>query len=179
MQHKKQIANLSWALVKENSLKLLILKGQRAFSSVCSGIRMYLILHFISFLYRLIPYNESVFTAILFIVPKGIMAIVLSGISNFSPIHVDDHRDEKNCILHLKKWLACQLSRLIIFFYIESFPAWVNFLLQLTRKLSYETQVQSLGREDPLKKGMATHSSILAWKIPQTEEPGGLQSMGS
>ena len=40
-----------------------------------------------------------------------------------------------------------------------------------------ETQVQSLGREDPLKKGMATHSSILAWRIPWTEEPGRLQSM--
>ena len=42
-----------------------------------------------------------------------------------------------------------------------------------------ETQVQSLGQEDPLEKGMATHSSILAWRIPRTEEPGGLQSMGS
>ena len=42
-----------------------------------------------------------------------------------------------------------------------------------------ETQVQSLGQEDPLEKGMATHSSILAWRIPWTEETGGLQSMGS
>ena len=42
-----------------------------------------------------------------------------------------------------------------------------------------ETQVQSLGWEDPLEKHMATHYSILAWKIPWTEEPGGLQSMGS
>ena len=42
-----------------------------------------------------------------------------------------------------------------------------------------ETQVQSLGGEDPLEKGMATHSSILAWRIPRTEEPGGLQSIGS
>jgi len=41
-----------------------------------------------------------------------------------------------------------------------------------------ETWVQSLSWEDPLKKGMATHSSILAWRIPWTEEPGGLQSMG-
>ena len=41
-----------------------------------------------------------------------------------------------------------------------------------------ETQVQYLGREDPLKKEMATHSSILAWQMPWTEEPGGLQSMG-
>ena len=42
-----------------------------------------------------------------------------------------------------------------------------------------ETQVQSLGQEDPLEKEMATHSSILAWRILWTEEPGGLQSMGS
>ena len=42
-----------------------------------------------------------------------------------------------------------------------------------------ETWVPSLGGEDPLEKGMATHSSILAWKIPWTEEPGGPQSIGS
>ena len=42
-----------------------------------------------------------------------------------------------------------------------------------------ETWVQSLGQEDPLEKEMATHSSILAWEIPWTEEPGRLQSMGS
>ena len=42
-----------------------------------------------------------------------------------------------------------------------------------------ESRVRSLGREDPLEKGMATHSSILAWRIPWTEEPDGLQSMGS
>ena len=42
-----------------------------------------------------------------------------------------------------------------------------------------ETQVQSLSLEDPLEKGTATHSSILAWMIPWTEEPGGLQSLGS
>ena len=42
-----------------------------------------------------------------------------------------------------------------------------------------ETWVQSLGREDPLEKEMATHSRILAWRIPWTEEPGGLQSTGS
>ena len=43
---------------------------------------------------------------------------------------------------------------------------------------SQEMQVQSLGWEDPLEEGMATHSSILAWEIPWTEEPGGLQSIG-
>ena len=42
-----------------------------------------------------------------------------------------------------------------------------------------EMQVRSLGREDPLEEVMATHSSILAWEIPWTEEPGGLQSVGS
>ena len=42
-----------------------------------------------------------------------------------------------------------------------------------------ETWVQSLGGEDPLEEEMATHSSTLAWKIPWTEDPGGLQSMGS
>ena len=53
--------------------------------------------------------------------------------------------------------------------------------LQVTRRLKClpamrETWVRSLGREDPLEKEMATHSSILAWRIPWTEEPGGLQS---
>ena len=42
-----------------------------------------------------------------------------------------------------------------------------------------ETWVQSLGQEDPLEKGMATHSSILAWRIPSSEEPGRLQSIAS
>ena len=42
-----------------------------------------------------------------------------------------------------------------------------------------ETRVRSLGQEDPLEKRKATHSSLFAWRIPQTEEPGRLQSMGS
>ena len=42
----------------------------------------------------------------------------------------------------------------------------------------WETQILSLGQKDPLEKGMATHSSILTWRIPWTEEPGGLQSKG-
>ena len=44
--------------------------------------------------------------------------------------------------------------------------------------LLQETQVRSLGQKDPLEKGMATHSSTLAWRIPWMEEPGGVQSMG-
>ena len=54
-------------------------------------------------------------------------------------------------------------------------------MAQMVKRLPtiWETQVQSLGREDPLEKEMATHSSILAWKIPWMEAPGRLQSMGS
>ena len=54
-------------------------------------------------------------------------------------------------------------------------------MAQLVKNLPgmQETQVRSLDQEDPLEEGMATHSSILAWRIPRTEEPGGLQSMGS
>ena len=54
---------------------------------------------------------------------------------------------------------------------------WLRWLKNLPAMR--ETQVQSLGQEDPLEKEMATHSSILAWRTPWTEEPGGLQSMGS
>ena len=52
---------------------------------------------------------------------------------------------------------------------------------QMVKRLPaiWETSVQFLGWEDPLEKGMATHSRILAWKIPWTEEPDRLQSMGS
>ena len=56
------------------------------------------------------------------------------------------------------------------------------FLVSQTEKnlpAMQETRVQSLGREDPLEKGVATHSSIIAWRLPWTEEPGRLQSMRS
>ena len=58
---------------------------------------------------------------------------------------------------------------------------WTSLVAQLVKNLPavQETRVQSLGWEDPLEKEMATHSSILAWKISWTEEPGGLQSMRS
>ena len=56
-----------------------------------------------------------------------------------------------------------------------------SLVAQMVKSLlaMWETRVQSLGQEDLLEKEMATHSSILAWKIPWTEEPGRLQSMGS
>ena len=54
---------------------------------------------------------------------------------------------------------------------------WASLVAQTVKKLTamLKTQVQSLGWEDPLEKGMATHSRILAWRIPWTEEPGELQ----
>ena len=57
---------------------------------------------------------------------------------------------------------------------------WASLVAQPVKNPSamQETWAQSLDREDPLEKGMATHSSILAWRIPWTEEPGGLQSKG-
>ena len=58
---------------------------------------------------------------------------------------------------------------------------WASLVAQRLKRLPArrETWVQSLGREDPLENEMATHSSILAWRIPWTEEPGRLQSTGS
>ena len=59
--------------------------------------------------------------------------------------------------------------------------AWAFLVAQMVKNLPamQEAWVPSLGWDDPLEKGMATHSSILAWEIPQTEEPGRLPSMGS
>ena len=58
---------------------------------------------------------------------------------------------------------------------------WASLVAHLVKNppAMQEPWVQSLGWEDPLEEGMATHSSILAWKSPWTEEPGGLQSLGS
>ena len=58
--------------------------------------------------------------------------------------------------------------------------SWASQVAQTVKNLPamWETQVQSLGLEDPLEKEMATHSSVLAWRIPGKGEPGGLQSLG-
>ena len=58
--------------------------------------------------------------------------------------------------------------------------SWASLVAQLVKNqpATWETWVRSLSWEDPLEEEMATHSSILAWKIPQTEEPGRLQSIG-
>ena len=65
--------------------------------------------------------------------------------------------------------------------YITAKKKIASLVAQMVKHLptTWETWVQSLGWEDPLEKEMATHSSIHAWKIPWTKEPGGLHSMGS
>ena len=59
--------------------------------------------------------------------------------------------------------------------------SWASLVAHMVKNLPamWETQVESLGQEDPLEEEMATHSSILAWRIPWTKEPGRLQSMES
>ena len=71
------------------------------------------------------------------------------------------------------------LSCFIRLFFL--FEVWASLVAQTIKNLpaKQETLVQFLDQEDPLKKGMATHSSILVWRIPWTEEPGRLESMGS
>ena len=61
----------------------------------------------------------------------------------------------------------------------SSIPRFPGGSVAENRPAIQETRVRSLGWEDPLEEGMASHSSILAWSIPWTKEPGGLQSMGS
>ena len=63
--------------------------------------------------------------------------------------------------------------------YVMGLPWWLSSNKLPAVQEPHETQVRSLGQEDPLEEGMATHSSILAWRIPGTEEPGRLQSIGS
>ena len=77
-----------------------------------------------------------------------------------------------------RKRLIIILNVLIVRTHIYSMA---SLIAQSVKNLPavHETWVEFLGWEDPLEKEMATHSSILAWRIPWTEEPGGLQSMGS
>ena len=74
--------------------------------------------------------------------------------------------------------MDCSMPGFLILYYLPEF-AQIYVQVALVVKNPSATWVQSLGQEDPLEKGMATHSSISAWRIPWTEEPGGLQSIGS
>ena len=74
--------------------------------------------------------------------------------------------------------LALRIAQQFFFFFCEIYASLVAQRLKRLPPMR-ETQVRSLGGEDPLEKEMAAHSSILAWRIPWTEEPGGLQSTAS
>ena len=82
------------------------------------------------------------------------------------------------CDLILTSLMVARLSIFSCTFWLF---VWASLLAQMVKHLSRmrETRVRSLGWEDPLEKEMAIHSSTIAWKIPWTEEPGRLQSMGS
>ena len=88
------------------------------------------------------------------------------------------------CNLDVVAALCCVIFFLFFFFFLKNFFFFLPYdiwdLTQMVRNLlvMLETQVQALGRNDPLEKEMATHSCILAWRILWTEKPGGLQSMG-
>ena len=75
------------------------------------------------------------------------------------------------CVSQQVSWELLRLSRVLLWSFFSGDSVVKNLLAML------KTGVWSLGQEDPLEKGMATHSSILAWEIPWTEESGGLQSM--
>ena len=80
--------------------------------------------------------------------------------------------------VYLSSPVSCSVSFQQIGF--SSYPIEASMVTQMVENLPamQETQVRGLGQEDPLEKGVATHSSILAWGIPWTEEPGRLQFMG-
>ena len=77
-------------------------------------------------------------------------------------------------------WVSCILLIKKVVFNLAMQPNLASLVAQMVKRLPAvrETRVRSLDWEDPLEKEMATHSSTLAWRIPWTEEPGGLQSMG-
>ena len=97
---------------------------------------------------------------------------------------------EKELVAHKRNWRLPGILPLVISF--KETDPWVRLVFTMAFSMVFwsspvvknlpamqETWVQSLGRKDPLEKEMATHSSILAWEIPWTEEPSRLQSMGS
>ena len=107
-------------------------------------------------------------------------------------IHQQLHSGEKckmkvtqSCNYHFKMCQTVFIKAVTIFsfsFFVKTRPfSWTSLVAQTVKGLPtmQETRFQSLGREEPLGKEMETHCSILAWKIPWTEEPGRLQSMGS
>ena len=112
------------------------------------------------------------------------MLLLITAISQFCErLRLPDVTDHPSkSILFLERVLFLSLLEFPIFNYYCYIPLLfrASLVVQSVKNLPamQETQVQSLGREDPLEKGMATHSSVIAWRIPWTEEPGRLPSVG-
>ena len=107
-------------------------------------------------------------------------------------LHTHTHTHTYICVSHIWKLHHVKIYVLIIIYTLLltfQFLSYINIFLnqegslvtQMVKNLPtvQETRVQSLGQDNPLEKGMAAHSSILAWRIPWIEKRGGLQSMGS
>ena len=100
-----------------------------------------------------------------------LQARILEWIAMPSSRGCSQPKDQTQVSLHLPHW---QVSSVPL-----AAPEKTSLVAQMIKNAMWETWVLSLGWEDPLEEGMATHSSTPAWRIPRTEEPGGLQSMGS
>ena len=85
--------------------------------------------------------------------------------------------DSMNMTMNLSTSLSMN-SRLSMSMSLSGFPGGISGKESTCQSTRHETRIQSFGQEDPLEEEMAIHSSTLAWKIPWTEEPGRLQSMG-
>ena len=117
--------------------------------------------------------------------PLGLLILSLG-------LHYHHHHDHHSLSLSfpsspssskLHFFLSCRrivLKLCSVCMYIHTYCIWASPVAQMVKNLPamQETWARSLGREDPLEKKMAIHSSILAWRIPWTEDPGGLQSIG-
>ena len=104
-----------------------------------------------------------------------LLSLFYCGLLNNIPGFCDYDGTE---LAHITRWRILNIFGYLFVFLVF---CWAFLVAQMLKRLPamQETWVQSLGREDPLEEEMATHSSILAWKIPWAGEPGGLQSMGS
>ena len=107
---------------------------------------------------------------------SSVHGIFQARVLEWGAISFSDNKFVPRLILPMRKEILC--SRL---FYDSLHGKRASLVTQMVKNLpaTQEIRVRSLSQEDLLEKGMATPSSILAWKIPWTEEPGGLQSMGS
>ena len=97
-------------------------------------------------------------------------------------VSIPPWHQENSPLAPCPKCFLCSFHKDFVALHLNHDTLWVAFLVAQVVKnppAMWETWVWSLGWEDPLEEGMATHSSILAWRIPWTEEPGGLQFMGS